>query len=51
MLILYGMTPESMLNTELNYTNSIIDTQVTVELQWLEHIWNHENVRDMGSAS
>ena len=28
-----------------------VEKQDTVELQWLEHLWNHENIRDRGSSS
>ena len=43
-----------LLNISLNYNLPVVSHSVlivmvnTVELQWLEHLWNHENMFETG---
>ena len=41
---------ESMMGVEAETRRSQARFQITVELQWLEHLWDHENLFETGEV-
>ena len=48
-------TVEGKLHTDKSFkvrlSNLVLQLEYTVELQWLEQLWNHENMFETGSSS
>ena len=48
-LLLHMLSTYTMYDTEpLSVSETLYHAEFTVEIRWLEHLWNHENMFETG---